>query len=143
MPRYRGGRMADSTSKDLYRIIIEGMDRDNTRINFLTNTMKAWDLHTGIVVVEPSWGKTALFLRGHLDSKKYVPVNANKLSGRVAHFETGPFPESIQSIIVEDGRVYSGAHPSRLDETIMHIDSWGGFDKLYARIEKDPNRFYH
>ncbi|MBS3112782.1 hypothetical protein J4418_01750 [Candidatus Woesearchaeota archaeon] len=106
------------------RMIVEGMDRDNVGLNYLID-VKSYRL--GLV--------------GRIDSEGNFFQGNNPRSIEQI-IKGGIVPESTQTIIMEDGRVYSWAEQDRLKATLNDLKSACGFENAYKLIQQNPSKFY-
>ena len=124
------------------RLIIEGMDRDNTRLNYI---IREADVPKEATTIKTSWGKYIFRLTGEFKNKHVVKKNnINKDLEFILDYIPVGCPESPQTIIVEDGRIYSWANKERLDATLMGVfEIAGSFDEAYKQIIAEQSKFYH
>jgi|GEM_PF-3499713 len=119
------------------RIILEGMDHDNTYINFMAVER---DIPKHATVLKTSWGNYELKLKLRSDGK---PLPNSPLEAALDTTPIGMF-ESVQTALVEDGDgylAYSWAGESRFNDTIKQINAVG-FAEAYRQIQQEPRRFY-
>jgi len=128
------------------RIILEGMDPDNTRINYIASEA---DIPPGAGRIKTTWGRYLLPL------VRTVP-DALPQGTLEATLETTPIGlfERVTTVLVEhyDGiRVYSDdgdalrklCDPTRFHRVMEDIfGNNGTFDNAYKQIIADPGRFY-
>lgn len=130
------------------RMIVEGMDYDNTKQNYVTYEdvipPNATLLHTNFPHRQLSFvGK--INIEGDLERMTLE----TSLECNIGYEALGK-PESVQTIIAEDGRVFSSVWPNgympamegRTFRAIDDIKVAGGFELAYLQIQNDPGRFY-
>jgi hypothetical protein len=122
------------------RIILEGMDHDNVGINLMAVEQ---EIPKNATLLITTWGNYKLALKGQMRDDDREP----KLSPLEAKLETHPVGmfESVQTALVETEEgffAYSWANKERYQETISRIVAMGGFPEAFAKIAKEPSRFY-
>lgn len=124
------------------KLIIEGMDRDNTmRLSYVIDEAEIPENTSRIRI---KFGDYKLDLVGKItNTGKLEKITAKEELETPLNYHLFGVPESPQIILVEDGRVYSWAKPKRLEAVIQDIHAGGGFDKVYEEIQKNPSRFYY
>jgi len=123
------------------RIILKGMDHDNTRTNYFAKEDYIPEKATSIRV---SFGDYTLKLMGKL-TQNGVLRNfniKNTLEFKIDYIPVGG-PESIQTIITEDGKVYSRASKERFETMLKDLRLAGGFNSTFNQIKENPSKFYH
>ncbi|MBI4450396.1 hypothetical protein HY642_00340 [Candidatus Woesearchaeota archaeon] len=121
------------------RIIVEGMDHDNTRINYVAGEA---DIPCEAGRLKLSWG------HDYLPLVRSVPKNAHKgtLVAKLDNTPIGLF-EAVELAIVQHPdavRVYSVCTGERFKFVMKDIFKVaGGFDNAYKQIIDDPGRFYN
>ena len=121
----------------MVRMILEGMDRDNTGINYIATS---GHIPAHVTSVEITFfGGGLLKLVGKVEGNAYHEVNVEgTLTAKMQSFF-----ESTQTIITEDGRVYSHAREERLQSALKDIlEHAGGFESAYRQISENPGKFY-
>ena len=120
------------------RMIVEGMDRDNVGLNYLIDEQEIKDDSTTLVT---SFKRYRLDLIGKIDSEGNFFQGTN-IESIEQVINCGIVPESIQTIIVEDGRVYSWAEQNRFKATLNDLKHACGFENAYMQIQQNPSKFY-
>jgi len=120
------------------RMIVEGMDRDNVGLNYLIDEQEIKDDSTILIT---SFKSYRLGLVGRIDSEGNFFQGNNPRSIEQI-IKGGIVPESTQTIIMEDGRVYSWAEQDRLKATLNDLKSACGFENAYKLIQQNPSKFY-
>lgn len=126
------------------RMIIEGMDMDRTRLGYVIFSDNVKNDATVLVTEFPRY---EIEIKGLLTREKdcvnFIPT---KLEDRVLQeisYTCFGMPESPQIIIVEDGRVYSGASEERFEAVINDLKNAKGFEYAYKQIKENPHKFYY
>lgn len=121
----------------MVRIIVEGMDRDNTGLNFYIAEMDI-PLETGSIKF---WGGTLTY-RGRMKNGKFEEApHGGCLEVTVSK---ALIFESTQTVVIEDGRVFhcDSNNKERLEVTLKDIFAKAGsFDSAYRQIEENPGKF--
>lgn len=123
------------------RIILEGMDSDNTRINF---QVAEADIDPAAEIVHITWPSYDLRL------KNVIPIEKNPIktkTGLVAKLETHPITcfESTQTVWVghpDAIRAYTWADQERFVLAAFDLRLWEGFDRIYEKIKAEPHKYY-
>ncbi len=124
------------------RVIIEGMDPDDTVLNYVTYE---FDINPEASLLLFEFYNYRLDLVGRFN-KGGCFRKAKKGKITLEQELTYPFPavgvpESPQTVIVEDGRVYSHTSKERLRHTLRALQGIT-FDFAYEQIREHPERFY-
>jgi len=122
------------------RMIIEGMDRDRIKLGYV---IRLEDIATDINVIKTTFARYTFNLVGLMNEKG--GSIRESLEGDIAQeIDYIPFgtPESPQTIILEDGRIFSWAREDRLEAVLKDFKSAGGFERVYEQIQENPGKFY-
>jgi len=125
----------------MLNIIIEGMDPDNTKLQYVARQA---NIPNNITTID-LW-TNSLTLVGRLSASGCETVNTEeKLELKLNYVPIGA-PSSPQALLVEDGRIYAwteGLEDQRLQTTLKYLKSAGGFDPAYKQIIQQPEKFYN
>jgi len=123
------------------KLIIEGMDRDRTGLNYVIDEAEIPENTSRILI---KFGDYRLDLVGKITNRgKLNKVTAKEELETLLEYGILGVPESPQIILVEDGRVYSIARKKRLKAVVRDMKIAGGFDNAYKQIKENPLKFYN
>ena len=131
-------------------MIVEGMDYDNTRQNYVTYDEER-DIPLNITLLNTRFPKYQLSLVGRINVAGDLESIALgvRVECNIGYDALGK-PESPQTIMIDDGRVFTQLWPvgslhtlkSRVHRMIDDVKTAGGFELAYLQIQNDPGRFY-